>query len=199
MRKLVILGLLALCLSLISTALFAGYPACDDMKSDLKDARIYGWCNAWHSADTQEEKDQIEARILERIEGIEIDLPWLDDDGGDFCPCWGSFTDLEDQVACAGYAISGFDTDTTVNGTGYDSVSFGTSPLAYNPGLAMWAGFTFINGDEYPECIFAKDGGIQAMLPTGNADGSDDDAVCRLHILDLISSPPSPDPKRCDP
>ena len=106
MRKIISLGLLALSLSLTATALFAGYPACDDMKEALKEAKIYGWCNAWHDADTQEEKDRIEARILERIVGIDIKLPWLDDEGGFTCPCWTAQEVRAEAVGC-GFVISG--------------------------------------------------------------------------------------------
>jgi len=92
MRKIVTLGLLALCLGSFSNAAFAGgVEDCVDLKqSGLKS--LYGLCVAWHNAD-EDAKDLIAQKFRERsgeeVPGSEPITPDLPQTAQDFyCPCW---------------------------------------------------------------------------------------------------------------
>lgn len=100
MRKMIALGLLALCLVGFSSATFAGgVEDCVDLKqSGLKS--LYGLCVAWHNAD-DDAKDFIAQKFRERfgeeVPGSEATLPDDPETGQDFyCPCWEevSITDV---------------------------------------------------------------------------------------------------------
>ena len=101
MRKILSLGLMALILSLITTALSAGYEVCDDpdLKPDLQEAGIYGWCNAWHEAE-EGDKDRIAERIIDRAGDSGVDLDWLVTNDP-VCPCW-----TQSEIEAAGVGAS---------------------------------------------------------------------------------------------
>lgn len=81
MRKLISLGLLALFLSSISSAVFAGgFAACEDNKALFQELNVYGLCNAWHNADTDEDKQKFADRFEQKAD---FPPPWLVN-----CPCF---------------------------------------------------------------------------------------------------------------
>jgi hypothetical protein len=86
MRKFISLGLFALVLTSLSAQLSAGhFEDCEGSKTIFQELGVYGLCNAWHNAETDEERAKFTI-LFENKAGYPP--PWMAD-----CPCF-SVTDL---------------------------------------------------------------------------------------------------------
>jgi len=100
------------------------------------------------------------------------------------CPCWDVDV-LDNMVACSGYTDILYRSDLTEDGSGFDLVVFQDSSIS----IQVWAGFTPIIWDEAKEClvnVIAGEG-----KPQYSQTSDDQDAACRLDILNLIAEPPT--------
>ena len=99
MRKLVSLGLFALMFSIFSSQVFAGKIAvCEKIKGDPAYKGLYGLCNAYWNAKSEDAREEILANF-EKKAGTDPDAPGMPGLGPDpdfFCPCWTevSFNDV---------------------------------------------------------------------------------------------------------
>ena len=91
MRKLVVLGLLALSMGFLANTAFAGnVEDCESLKQSGQKS-LYGMCVAWHNAD-EDAKDGLAEKFLERA-GYPVPGSDGEEPDPDFvCPCWSDVT-----------------------------------------------------------------------------------------------------------
>lgn len=190
MRKIVLLGLLALSLGFTSPAVLAGNQ--DELCGFLKDKGgefyvpgLYGLCTAFQNeSDELAKLDILDAFYAKAPEGL--DMPGYTPDTvlePVTCPCW-DFDTLFDDLACTSptFAKTGQILDLNPDDTlGWDSVRFNNGT-----DLQFWAGYTPLAVDgSTRECVVVENGTFYTQ-----ATSPDEDEVCRTNILKLIAELP---------
>jgi hypothetical protein len=188
MRKLISLGLFALMLSIFSSQVFAGKIAvCEDIKNDPAYKGLYGLCNAYWNADDAVAQAQIKANFEKKARTADggPGMPGWETEEFDnvTCPCW-DFDILEQYVASSCLSPAFSYPDPTDDQSEFDLAVFQNLSIS----VEVWAGYTIMVPDEAHECWI--------NLPMGDgkvpykATSADEDAACRLDVLDLIAEPP---------
>jgi hypothetical protein len=189
MRKIISLGLFALILSIFSSQVFAGkVPFCEVEKDELKSKGLYGLCNAYWNVDDENDKFQILVNFVKKA-GTTLDDPgmpgWKPDGLVEVtCPCW-DFDTLVQVIACSNLPLDMQNVDPDSDDeTGFDMAWFqDTSNL-----ITAFAGYTPVFTDANHECFINVPAG-EGKVPYKDTN-ADEDAVCRLDVLDLIAEPP---------
>jgi len=188
MRKIISLGLFALILSIFSSQVFAGkVPYCEKEKDGLKSQGLYGLCNAYWNADNENVRNQILANFVKKagtslkepgMPGLEPVVPDLPDQEVT-CPCW-DFDTLVQVVACSGLPLVFDNVDPNSDDEeGFDMAWFGQSQIT------AFAGYTPIFDDAQHECFINVPAGENKVLYKDT--NADEDAACRIDVLDLIA------------
>jgi hypothetical protein len=130
MRKIFSLGLIAISVAAMSIQLSAGeYAACEEYKSDYQQLGVYGICNAWHNAETDEQREHFADKFEEKAL---FEPPWLESG----CPCWSA--DELNLICTSGLVLDGSSAYGLVNGT----ASFNSGSWIYNVAGTFFCSFT---------------------------------------------------------
>lgn len=96
MRKIFTLFIVFMLFSMFSGAVFAGQiDVCEDIKNDPAYKGLYGLCNAYWNADSDEARESILKAFKKKADPLGVTMPGLVSMA---CPCW---TGLTDEQVCA--------------------------------------------------------------------------------------------------
>lgn len=104
MRKLITSSVLILLLIAFSGTVFAGKTAeCEAIKKDPEFKGLYGLCNAYHNAGSENARNDILAYLEQRASSDMLKKMGIDT-GEDFtpCPCWADIAEYEEQICRSG-------------------------------------------------------------------------------------------------
>lgn len=100
MRKILASLIVFMLLGMFSGAVFAGQvDVCEDIKSDPAYKGLYGLCNAYWNADSDEARESILKAFKKKADPLGLTMPGL---ASMTCPCWDGLTD--EQVCAMGDA-----------------------------------------------------------------------------------------------
>ena len=143
MKRSSVLGLCALLAVSICTELFAGqFEACEASKKLFQELGVYGLCNAWHNADTDEERRAFADKFEDKA-GFEP--PWI---AGPVCPCFSM-----DALAYAGTQVPAACTN-----------QGGLKNAKYNPGVLNLEYYTTTTFCMFRNATGAGPAGVPPML-----------------------------------
>ncbi|MFC1605719.1 hypothetical protein ACFL33_02500 [Pseudomonadota bacterium] len=171
MRKFISLGLFALVLTSLSAQLSAGhFEDCEDeFKAIFQEVGAYGLCNAWHNAETDEDRTKF-ALLFEKKAGFPP--PWIAD-----CPCFS----VNDLAFAGGFDPVNCTMEEDVAGAVYDQVgptkfnliygvaASGTCFLSNKTGITSSpsGAFKFIDPEQVQACFDLLEGLILEDFPGG--------------------------------
>lgn len=101
MRKFLASFVLFMLFSMFSGAVFAEkFDVCEDIKHDPAYKGLYGLCNAYWNADSDEARDSILKAFKKKADPLGLTMPGLDSFA---CPCWSNLT--KDEICEMGDAL----------------------------------------------------------------------------------------------
>lgn len=101
MRKIFASFIVFMLLSMFSSAVFAGQiDVCEDIKNDPAYKGLYGLCNAYWNADSDEARESILKAFKKKADPLGLTMPGLVSMD---CPCWTGLTD--DEICAMGDAV----------------------------------------------------------------------------------------------
>jgi len=182
MRKIFLMGLLALIFGLFDVSAFAGgFSACEDNKALFQEFGVYGLCNAWHNAETDEDRAKFEDKFSQKFGDPP---PWLepvDPAGQDpeeptVCPCW-----TPESLATAAGDSPAVGCEIDDDGLGVDTILLLNDEFGFAEISAGFTGYFHQNPDE-TECLMDHWTGAVMFATT-----PEEDALCRSDVRALQS------------